>query len=475
MHAILKITILMSLAASLAPNSYAWRLEAGEAVTHDTSATADFRTIDFIEDFDVVPIVIALTRDENAEPVIVRVHDVTTSGFDIAPIEPHNEDGLSPAMTVDYIAMEPGEYTLPGGAVIVAGEHSTSSVQAHSSLGLTTAWDTVSFGTTFTSTASVIAGLQSMNSEIAAVPGAPSDPFMAVAMRNPSTTTVQMAIERAESDGIAVSTEDIGWIAIGSNSAGSFNDIDDNIIGWDARNSSRTIVGWDSACTTHPFSSTAWPDARVIASQLSRFGNNGGWVRRCSISPTQIGFQIDEDQSNDNERTHIVELAGMLAFSGSFHTNFTGEIEASKTVSIVQDPIHGTSNAYTLPGARLRYAIEAESIGNSPIDLDSMVIADKIPDNVILQVGDIDGAGSGPVLFTDGTPPSNLTYTFGGLADLTDDVDFSNNDGATFDYIPSGSADANVTDIRVSPKGIFNNATGTSFPNFKFEFDVVVE
>lgn len=475
MRVFFNIALFLGLSGFYAQDSYAWRLEAGEAVTHDTSVTAEFKTIDFLENFDVVPIVIALTRNENGEPVIVRVQDITTSSFDIAPIEPHNEDGTSPALTVDYIAIEPGQHTLPGGTVIVAGEHQTSTVQAHSSLGLTTGWNTVSFGTTLSATAAVIAGLQSNNSETAAVPGATSDPYMSVAMRNPSLTTVQMAIERAESDGVAVSAEDIGWIAFPSGTTGSFNDVDSNIINWDARNSAQSIVGWNNGCKNYTFSSSAWPNARVVASQLSRAGNNGGWLRRCAMSATQIGFVIDEDQSNDNERAHISELAGMLAFSGSFHANFDALLTANKTVSIMEDPIHGTSNAYTLPGARLRYAIETQSEGNSPIDLDSMIIADKIPDNVVLQVSDIDGPGSGPVRFTDGTPSSDLTYTFGGLSDITDDLEFSNDGGLTFTYIPTGSVDANVTHIRVLPKGIFDNATGTSYPNFKFEFDVIVE
>ena len=73
-------------------------------------------------------------------------------------------------------------------------------------------------------------------------------------------------------------------------------------------------------------------------------------------------------------------------------------------------------------------------------------------------MADIASLGSGPVQFVDGSPSSGLTYTFTSLGSVSDDVDFSNDDGATWTYQPVPDADgvdSSVTDIRINPKGAF--------------------
>ena len=93
---------------------------------------------------------------------------------------------------------------------------------------------------------------------------------------------------------------------------------------------------------------------------------------------------------------------------------------------------------------------------------------------------DINGIGSGPVLFTDGTPPddSGLSYTFISLDSGADDVDFSNDGGSTYTYspIPDGNGlDTNVTHMRINPKGTFKAVSGGDIPTFDVRFKVRVE
>jgi hypothetical protein len=127
------------------------------------------------------------------------------------------------------------------------------------------------------------------------------------------------------------------------------------------------------------------------------------------------------------------------------------------------------------------YTITATNQGDGATDADTVFITDPIPANTALFVGDIDGPGpaAGPVLFTDGTPPedSGLSYTFIAIDDLTDDVAFSI-DGTNYDYIPApdaGGFDANITHMRVNPKGTFNAASGGDIPTFAVKFKVRVE
>jgi hypothetical protein len=76
------------------------------------------------------------------------------------------------------------------------------------------------------------------------------------------------------------------------------------------------------------------------------------------------------------------------------------------------------------------------------------------------------------VEFIDGSPASGLTYTFGGLGDGSDDLEFD--DGSlTFTYTPVPDVDgydSSVAAIRVSPKGILGASRGGGDPSFELRF-----
>lgn len=145
-------------------------------------------------------------------------------------------------------------------------------------------------------------------------------------------------------------------------------------------------------------------------------------------------------------------------------------IVLQKDVVTVRDPINITSFPKAIPGAWMEYTITASNSGSGDVDDDTLTVTDALPANVALYVGDLTGPGSGPVEFTDGTgiASSGLTFTFGGLADLTDDVDFSL-DGVSYNYVPTPDVDgfdAAVRHIRVNPEGVFlgtSTATPTTF------------
>jgi hypothetical protein len=104
-------------------------------------------------------------------------------------------------------------------------------------------------------------------------------------------------------------------------------------------------------------------------------------------------------------------------------------------------------------------------------------ITDPVPTNTKLRVNDLGGACSGPVIFTNGSPSSGLTYTFTSLSSSTDDLSFSNNGGASYTYTPTAGTDgcdANVTNIQVNPKGTFALA-GAGNPSFSLTYQVCVK
>ncbi|AUI87071.1 MSHA biogenesis protein MshQ [Vibrio azureus] len=52
----------------------------------------------------------------------------------------------------------------------------------------------------------------------------------------------------------------------------------------------------------------------LIANKNSRKGNNGGWLRRCSITKDSVGFIVEEDMQRDKERGHLDEEVGWFMF-----------------------------------------------------------------------------------------------------------------------------------------------------------------
>jgi hypothetical protein len=152
-------------------------------------------------------------------------------------------------------------------------------------------------------------------------------------------------------------------------------------------------------------------------------------------------------------------------------------LRVAKTVTTVEDPISITTNPKAIPGAEVLYTAAITNQGAGTVDTDSLLITDSIPADGCLKVADIAASGSGPVQFADGSPSSNITYSFIALSDGTDDVSFSNDGGITYTYSPVANptgCDPNVTHIRINPKGSFAADTGAGSPSAEFSFRVTV-
>ena len=152
-------------------------------------------------------------------------------------------------------------------------------------------------------------------------------------------------------------------------------------------------------------------------------------------------------------------------------------INIQKVSSVLSDGINA-SNPKRIPGALVEYTITATNSGDGTTDNNSVVITDSIPSNTALYVNDISGAGTGPVRFVDGSPPSGLNYTFSGLASTTDNLSFSNDGGTSYNYTPVPNilgVDTAVTNIRMSTTGQFSASGGAGNPNFQFKFRVKVQ
>lgn len=151
-------------------------------------------------------------------------------------------------------------------------------------------------------------------------------------------------------------------------------------------------------------------------------------------------------------------------------------ITVTKNTAVVRDPLNGTNNPKNIPGAVVAYNIEVVNSGPGAVDANTLVISDVIPNNVKLFVGD--AGGGSPVSFTDGAISSGLGWVYSGLSNGTDSVDFSNDGGISWNYVPTPDADGydnNVSHIRFKPTGAMNASSGTNYPSFKVRFLVGVK
>ena len=141
----------------------------------------------------------------------------------------------------------------------------------------------------------------------------------------------------------------------------------------------------------------------------------------------------------------------------------------SKTSSVFSDPVRGMSNPLAIPGALVEYVVSLSNSSSGAADANTTIVTEQVPANLKLYVDNIGGSGSGPVSFVNGTPSSGLTYSYISLASTTDSLSFSNNNGASYTYIPSPDAqgfDTNVTHFRVNPTGSFAGNSGSGNPSF---------
>ncbi len=468
------ILVLVSQVFSVS-NAYAGRIEAGVFTAHDTfpAGGRDPVRVNFQQSFDVIPVVIALSDQRGGDTASIQITNISTTGFDELILESDNFDGRHISQTVHYIAIEPGRHVLPDGTVIEAGFTNTSATQFGTGVAGTASFTTVNFSAPLAATPSVITHLQTANSETRDVANQSSRPHITALSVSPSVNGFQLALERSQANsGPVPSTETVGWIAFPAGQSGTIPAVTGADVTWSSVNTSANIRGTDNGCFTQSFGQTSGTRV-VVAKKNTRNNPDGGWFRFCSINSTTIGLRVEEDRDQDNERgltTAQSEAASIIAFNRAFHSQLTVDIDITKISENFADTI--TPVGYALPDTIFDYVINITNSGNSRPNFDTVIAMDNLPSGVAMVIDDIAGAGSGPVSITNGAVPSELSYIFNGLSDLTDSLEFST-DGVDFNYIPSDSGDGtdpNITHIRVTFFGAMAPQNGATASSLELRF-----
>ncbi len=154
-----------------------------------------------------------------------------------------------------------------------------------------------------------------------------------------------------------------------------------------------------------------------------------------------------------------------------FDVQLLPNLLVTKVSQTISDPLHGTTNPFSIPGAIKEYSLTVANDGPAGVDAGSTIITDVVPTNTALFV---DTSGGDPVVFIDGPVASGLSFNF------ATDVTFSNQSGggAPFTYAPTPDVngfDLAVTGFRVAPSGAMNAAGFSGNPSYSLTFRIQLQ
>ncbi len=310
--------------------AHAWKMEARTVSVDSTFTTGAYTSVTFNQPFTFTPVVFVMATTDGGDSSMTRIRNVTLTGFEVAPVEPASEDGPHVGMTVHYFAIEPGTNTLPSGHQITAGVFSYNG-QSFNNTGPGGGLDrndSTTLTTPGVTNAATLVQLQTMNNSPAHVPSGPLQPWMSAVVTSQASNQFNVSIDRSEDYDTTsgpnnyrvndISNESLGYVYLPSNVQGSFTSTSNTSVLYETQNTPSKFIGYNDGCTTHNFLGSYSAPPLVIASKVTRNEADGGWLRRCSLSSSSVGLLVDEDQRQDNERSHIAEAASLLVFSSDF-------------------------------------------------------------------------------------------------------------------------------------------------------------
>ncbi|MCF6776440.1 VCBS domain-containing protein [Thiotrichales bacterium 19X7-9] len=303
----------------------------GEVGQIDLSSST---TINFSSSF-TNPVVFAFVNTENdSDPVIARVDNVTQGSFDLSLVEPDNLDNSHGTETVSYIVLEAGIWALPDGSTIEIGTFNTSNV-----IGSASNFDEVAFDHDFDNTPIVFSQIQTSNNNF---------DFLKTRQKSPNSDEIDIGIERYEDDSSDLANnETIAYFAI-EESSGS----------WSGHN---FIVGNTSNSVRHNdytqnFGTDLGSGDISMIGQLATFdGGDDASLRGVSTNSTSTQFNVEEDTTNDSETNHTTEIANFFAIAGS------GLLTAELVSSPSTIPDSQISSIEYDPGSNFDYLGEGET------------------------------------------------------------------------------------------------------------------
>ncbi|MEM7332511.1 MAG: putative Ig domain-containing protein [Chloroflexota bacterium] len=318
--------------------------EAGTVVIDQADANT-WHTVNLQYSYTNPIVVMGPASYDDADPLTIRVNNVTATSFEFQIDEWEYLDGTHGTETISYIVAEEGEYTLPNDAMLIAGK--TDSV--------TEAFRAVSFSQSFGSTPIVLAQVGSVN-EATAVTNR---------IRDVATNQFEIKLEEEENEDDVHLGETIYWIAIEpSVEAGLFE-------------AANTGVVVDEVWESVSFAQTYSTNPILIATMQTHDGGDTSTIRYRNLTSSDMEVYLEEETSANTEIGHVDEAVGYLLIEPTMGATPFGQL--SNLAPVFSGTI---SDVTAVAGETLRIDVEAtdpegDSLTYSATGLPSTVSIDS--------------------------------------------------------------------------------------------------
>lgn len=267
--------------------------ETGSVSVSEDLGSGTWKTINFKNSYSNPVIIAKPISYDGSHPSHIRVSSVSGSSADITVEEWVYLDGDHATVTVSYMVVEAGTYSLPDGTLVEVGTVDTD----HS-------FTSTGFSQSFGTTPVVFTQSQTYNG---------GDPIVT---RNEkvSTSGFDTKVQEEEARG-SHTTETVGYIALEPN-AGT--------------NDGRAYeVGSTSNSVTHQwytinFAQSYGSDRNAVLDMQTEDGGNTAGLRYDNFNSGSIDTFVEEEQSSDSETDHTDEVVGYWVFDSD------GDIIAEK-------------------------------------------------------------------------------------------------------------------------------------------------
>jgi len=246
------------------------------------------------------PVIVCTPEYTSGVPRSVRVTDVTSSSFKVRVQNPSSD--VCPDTDVHYLVAEEGVWDSP--IKLEARKYTTDTV------GENNGWDydTRTFGQDYSGNIIVFHQVMSYN-DASWITTYVCNQNNRKTSPNSGDDGFGIALNGAEAVD-SHDTETISYIILEE----GYGEIAG--IKYDTKRTADSIQGFDDSPPDNTDFSQSFDGTPsvLVSTQLEMNGGNGGWVLDYSISQTQAGLSIDEDQEVDTERNHTTEICGFIAF-----------------------------------------------------------------------------------------------------------------------------------------------------------------
>ncbi|WP_157360262.1 DUF6701 domain-containing protein [Aliagarivorans marinus] len=357
------------------------------------SQNSNGATVTFEQVYSEPPLVFIMTPiDENDPdndgPVAAILTSVTSSGFSWARQEPPGNDTPSQNIpSVDWIAINQGEFTLSDGRRVLAGSVAVDNAQGLRGSGYTSVSDDPGYDVWLTQ-------MQSRNNNCWLTTLAREQrngPGVRVALDASGASVLRFLCAPGFTLANRLQEETVGYFLTESGSGSAL--ISNQTVRYQFGSASNTDrqAGQSPSrqCAFINRYQSGWfsEEPVMVAGKSSRKGSDGGWVRRCLHGAQEFSFVVDEDQYQNADRQHQNEDLSFMAFSYSEDVGESG-LEISAPSFGLSCDIHEVTIRATLDGQTDQSFLGNVSLSTdtnrgiwSPIDADGSLTPASPTDN----------------------------------------------------------------------------------------------